>query len=223
MKFLNDRSITISGDISEEVAGEIIDQLLYLDQLNHENIYLYINSANGCYKSGLAIYDIMQFIKSKVVTIAMGRTNNIATILLLGGTKNGRFSLPNSTITFTTNASTYYRYIGEIRNESMEDRLYSIYRKHCDNGYIFHNTRDRNLLTAQKAVIYNLIDAIISDINEIKSVKNKKNDKILDEYEQEIEDSFNDQESIKDQDYKNKIVSSANCCCKYWLLDNRKI
>jgi ATP-dependent Clp protease protease subunit len=59
---------------------------------------LYINSPGGIITSGLAIYDTMRYIKSKVMTICVGMAASIASVLLAAGSKGKRFALPNSRI-----------------------------------------------------------------------------------------------------------------------------
>jgi ATP-dependent Clp protease, protease subunit len=59
---------------------------------------LYINSPGGSITAGLAIYDTMQFIKPDVQTICIGQAASMAAVLLTAGTKNKRYTLPNSRI-----------------------------------------------------------------------------------------------------------------------------
>jgi ATP-dependent Clp protease, protease subunit len=48
--------------------------------------------------SGLAIYDTMQFVKPDVQTICIGQAASMAAVLLAGGAKGKRYSLPNARI-----------------------------------------------------------------------------------------------------------------------------
>ena len=68
-RLLKDRIIMLSGEINDSMASIVVSELLYLDSLNHDDIYLYINSPGGSVTSGLAIYDTMNYIKSDVRTI----------------------------------------------------------------------------------------------------------------------------------------------------------
>ena len=65
-RLLKDRIIILNGEINDNTANTIVAQLLYLDSQNHEDISLYINSPGGSITSGMAIYDTMNFVKSKV-------------------------------------------------------------------------------------------------------------------------------------------------------------
>ena len=73
-------------------------KLLYLDSINHNDISIYINSPGGSITSGMAIYDTMNFIKSKVSTICIGMAASMAAFLLSSGEKGKRFCLPNSEV-----------------------------------------------------------------------------------------------------------------------------
>ena len=41
-RLLQDRIIFLTGEIDDAMSNIIISELLYLDNINHENIYLYI-------------------------------------------------------------------------------------------------------------------------------------------------------------------------------------
>lgn len=97
-RLLKDRIIFLSGEIDENTANVIIAQLLYLDSLNNNDIFLYINSPGGDISSGLAIYDTINYIKSDVSTICIGLAASMGAFLLLSGTKGKRIALENSEI-----------------------------------------------------------------------------------------------------------------------------
>ena len=97
-KLLNSRIIFINGEINDLVSNLVISELLYLDSLNNEDIFIYINSPGGSVTSGLAIYDTMNYIKSDVSTVATGLCASMAAIILAAGTKGKRLSLKHSEI-----------------------------------------------------------------------------------------------------------------------------
>ena len=97
-KLLQNRIIFINGEINDDLANLVISELLYLDSISNEDIYLYINSPGGSVTSGFAIFDTMNYIKSDVSTVGMGMCASMAAILLAAGTKGKRLSLPNSEI-----------------------------------------------------------------------------------------------------------------------------
>ena len=97
-RMLNDRIIFLCGEVNDYNAGIIVSELLYLDSINHDDIYFYINSPGGSVTSGMAIYDTMNYIKSDVKTICIGMAASMGAFLLSSGTKGKRCSLPNSEI-----------------------------------------------------------------------------------------------------------------------------
>jgi ATP-dependent Clp protease protease subunit len=98
-RLLKDRIIFLGGPINDEVANNVIAQLLFLAKEDpKKGIELYINSPGGSVVSGLAIFDTMQHIKPDVSTICVGMAASMGAILLAGGKKGKRYSLPNSEI-----------------------------------------------------------------------------------------------------------------------------
>ncbi len=98
-RLLKDRIVFIGGEIEDQVANTIIAQLLFLQNENADaDISMYINSPGGFITSGLAVYDVMQFVGCGVQTYCLGQAASMAALLLAGGTKGKRFVLPNSRI-----------------------------------------------------------------------------------------------------------------------------
>ena len=98
-RLLKDSIIFIGTPIDDTVANLTIAQMLFLEAEDPDkDIQLYINSPGGSITAGLAIYDTMQFIKPDVQTTCIGQASSMAALLLTGGTKGKRFSLPNSRI-----------------------------------------------------------------------------------------------------------------------------
>ena len=97
-RLLKDRIIILSGEINDVVANSIIAQLLYLDGINQDDIYIYINSPGGSITSGMAIYDTMNYIASKVSTICIGMAASMAAFLLSSGEKGMRYCLKNAEV-----------------------------------------------------------------------------------------------------------------------------
>ena len=98
-RLLKERLIILGEPIDDQIANLVVAQLLFLDSEDPErDISLYINSPGGSVIAGLAIYDTMRMIRADVSTVCMGMSASMGTILLAGGTKGKRFSLPHSTI-----------------------------------------------------------------------------------------------------------------------------
>jgi ATP-dependent Clp protease protease subunit len=98
-RLLRDRIIMLSGEIEMNMANTIIAELLLLESENpNADIMMYIQSPGGSVDAGFAILDTMKYIKAPVSTIGIGMVASMASILLAGGAKGKRFSLPNTRI-----------------------------------------------------------------------------------------------------------------------------
>ena len=98
-RLLKERIIFLGTPINDEVANNVMAQMIFLEYENPEkDITLYINSPGGYVSAGLAIYDTMQHIRPNVATICVGDSISMAAILLASGTKGKRYALPHSRI-----------------------------------------------------------------------------------------------------------------------------
>lgn len=117
IELLDQRIVYLNDEIREESSKEIIEQLLKLDACNHKDITMYINSGGGAVSYGLAIYDVMNMIKSDVKTIGIGRCASMAAILLINGAKGKRCILPNAEIMIHEVSSETYGKITAMQNK----------------------------------------------------------------------------------------------------------
>lgn len=98
-RLLKERIIFLGGAINDQVANAIIAQMLFLEHEDaKKDIKLYINSPGGVVTAGLAIYDVMQYVKPDVSTVCVGMAASMGAVLLLAGKKGKRFALPNAEI-----------------------------------------------------------------------------------------------------------------------------
>jgi ATP-dependent Clp protease protease subunit len=171
-RLLKDRIIFIGGDIEDALANTVIAQLLFLQNENADaDVSIYINSPGGLITSGLAIYDVMQFVGCNVATYCLGQAASMAAVLLAGGTKGKRFVLPNSRILI-------HQPMGGARGTATDIGIQAeeILRLRARlNQILAHHTgqkvekieedvdRDR-FLGADEAVAYGLADQIIQSL-----------------------------------------------------------
>jgi len=97
-RLLKDRIILIFGEITDEMAASVIGQILFLASKSDSDIYLYINSPGGSVSAGLAIYDVMNYVKPKINTIGIGLCASMGAFLLSSGSKNKRYALENTKV-----------------------------------------------------------------------------------------------------------------------------
>ncbi len=98
-RLLKDRIIFLGGGIDDDVANLIIAQLLHLEGEDPDkDIMLYVNSPGGDLIASLAIYDTMQYVRPDIATICVGLAASGGALVLAGGAKGKRSSLPYSRI-----------------------------------------------------------------------------------------------------------------------------
>ena len=134
-----------------------------------KDIQLYINSPGGVVSSGLAIYDTMQYIKCDVSTICIGMAASMGAFLLAGGAKGKRFALPNAEIMIhqpsggAKGQATDIQIVAENILKTKE-RLNRILAENTGKPIevVAADTERDNFMSAQEAMEYGLIDAVIS-------------------------------------------------------------
>ncbi|HEU5099429.1 MAG TPA: ATP-dependent Clp protease proteolytic subunit [Roseiflexaceae bacterium] len=170
-RLLKERLIILGEPIDDQIANLVVAQLLFLDSEDPErDISLYINSPGGSVLAGLAIYDTMQMIRADVSTVCMGLSASMGTILLAGGARGKRFSLPHSTIHMHPAG------IGQLRGNAPDVEIQArelLREQQLTRELLAHDTGqpleriakdfDRDLfMTAQQALEYGIIDQILS-------------------------------------------------------------
>ena len=170
-RLLKDNVIFAVGSIEDHMANLIIAQMLFLESENpSKDVSLYINSPGGSITSGLSIYDTMQFIKPDVSTICVGQAASMGAILLAGGTKGKRYSLPNSRMMIHQPISGFQGQASDIDIQAKEilklrQRLNEILSTHTGKSeqQIASDTDRDNFMKASEALEYGLIDTVLSN------------------------------------------------------------
>ena len=169
-RLLEDRIIFITGEINDTNSNIIISELLYLDSINQEDIYIYINSPGGSITSGMAIYDTMNYIKSDIVTICVGMAASMASILLSSGTKGKRYILPNGEVMIHQPLGGINGQATEIKIHAdrilkLKDKLNKILSKNTNTNIkkIEQDTERDYFMDSKEALEYGLVDKIIKD------------------------------------------------------------
>ena len=176
-RLLKDRIIFLGEEVNSTSASIVVAQLLFLEAEDPEkDIHLYINSPGGEITSGMAIYDTMQYIKCDVSTVCIGMAASMGAFLLAGGAKGKRYALPNAEIMI-------HQPLGGARGQATDieisakhilktkERLNKILAANTGQDFetIAADTERDNWKSAQEAMEYGLIDAVISshaDANE---------------------------------------------------------
>lgn len=170
-RLLKERIVMLNGPVEDYMSNLIVAQLLFLESENTEkDISLFINSPGGVVTAGMAIYDVMQFVKCDVSTYVMGQACSMGSLLATAGAAGKRFMLPNA-------RHMIHQPSGGARGQAtdmaiqveeilkMKKTLTDIYVKHNSKGKSYEQfaadmERDK-FMSAQEALEYGLIDKII--------------------------------------------------------------
>ena len=98
-RFLKERKVFLWGEVNDDSMRNITEKLLFLDlEASGKPIYFYINTPGGSITSGMAVYDLMQLIKSPITVIVTGLAASMGSILLSGAKKGKRLLFPSARI-----------------------------------------------------------------------------------------------------------------------------
>jgi ATP-dependent Clp protease protease subunit len=166
---LKERIVFLGTGIDDQIANLIIAQLLFLAREDPDkDITMYINSPGGYVNAGLAIYDTMQLIQPDVSTTCVGMAASMGAVLLCGGAKGKRYSLPNSTIMIHQAAGGFEGTAADIEIRAREilrlqQRIKEIISFHSgqDMDRVARDMDRDFFMSAEMAKEYQLVDEIV--------------------------------------------------------------
>jgi ATP-dependent Clp protease protease subunit len=166
---LENRIVFLEGVIDDVASNNVVMKLLYLQsEKRNQEISLYINSPGGYVSSTLAIYDTIQFLDAPVATFAIGLVASGAALLLAGGRKGKRFSLPHAKIMLHQPAGEVGGQAADIEiaaKEVLRDKetLIKIFAEHTgqDPEKIRRETERDRYFTPQEAKEWGLVDEVL--------------------------------------------------------------
>lgn len=183
---LNNNTINIFGPIDTAVANSVISQLQYLEwKFKKDNtpkeeriIYIQINSVGGSVSDGLAIYDAMNNTDAIISTVAIGMAASMGAFLLSAGTRGYRKATKHCEILIhqplggvSGQASDMVIAVNHI--ERTKKLLNKILSENTGKSIktIRKDTDRDNIMTAEEALAYGLIDEIIPSPNKAQKVE----------------------------------------------------
>jgi ATP-dependent Clp protease protease subunit len=171
-RLLKDRIVILGTAVTDEVANSIIAQILFLEVDNPEkDIHFYINSPGGSVSAGLAIYDMMQFVKCDVATYCLGQAASMGSLLLQSGSKGKRYSMPNGRIMIHQPHIMGGGISGQVTDIEIttkellktKKKLVDIYVKHTekDHDHLYKLMERDYYMSAEEAKDLGLIDHVV--------------------------------------------------------------
>jgi len=170
-RLLNERIIFLNGGVDDHSSNLVVAQMLHLESADSEkDIHFYINSPGGVITSGMAIYDVMQFVKPDVCTYVMGQACSMGSFLAQAGAPGKRYILPHARhmIHQPSGGARGMQSDIEIQYKEitqMKKMLTDLYVQHNTAGKTyadFERDMDRDtFMSAEEALAYGLVDKII--------------------------------------------------------------
>lgn len=168
-RLMMDRLLWVSGTVNDRMSTIVQAQLMFLDSVEKKDITMHIDSPGGSVKSGLSMVDVMDYVKSDIITVNTGMAASMGSILLGAGTKGKRYSLRFSKVMLHQSSGGFH---GNIQDAKIDFKEWEKYNKilfellgdYCDKDpevVALDATRDF-WMDAKEAVEYGIIDEIIS-------------------------------------------------------------
>jgi len=171
-RLMKERIVFFHGEVESNMCNIVVAQLLFLEAENADQpISLYVNSPGGSVYDGLAVYDVMQYVKPAIHTYVTGMAASMGSFIAQAGEPGHRYLMPRA-ITMIHQPSSGTR--GKVSDMEI-DLIESLrIKKEMTELYVHHNSKgvtyeqfqqymDRDKwLTAQQAVDLGLADQIVS-------------------------------------------------------------
>jgi ATP-dependent Clp protease protease subunit len=171
-RLMKERVIFFTGQVEQNMCNIAVAQMLFLEAENPElPINMYINSGGGSVYDGLAVYDLMQYIKCPVHTYVTGMAASMGSFIAQSGEPGHRYLLPNSITMIHQPSSGTRGKVSDMEIDLMEGlrikkMMTELYAKHNSKGITYDQfvpllDRDK-WLTAPQAIELGLADVIIT-------------------------------------------------------------
>ena len=95
-RLLRARTVLITGEITQKVAGDVIGQLIALSAESDDPITVFVNSQGGHVEAGDTIHDMIRFVQPVVRMIGTGWVASIAALIYVSVPLENRYCLPNT-------------------------------------------------------------------------------------------------------------------------------
>jgi ATP-dependent Clp protease protease subunit len=169
-RLMRERILWVSGAVNQHMSDIVQAQMLFLDSVEKKDITLYINSPGGSVLCGLGIVDLMNYIKSDVVTTNIGMCASMGSVLLSSGTKGKRSSLVYSKVmthqvSHGTSGNIQDTRINQMEAEKYNYILFKMLAENCGktiDEVLEFSARDR-WYNSDEAKEFGLIDEVIKN------------------------------------------------------------
>lgn len=169
-RMMIDRILWTVGVVNDNMSTVVNAQLMWLNQQDPTlDILMYIDSPGGSVKSGLSMIDVMNYVDCDISTVNIGMAASMGSILLGGGTKGKRHSLPHSKVMLHQVSSGAQGNVNDMKislDEAIKynDELFTLLGDFTGKKpEVVKVDADRDFwMTADEAVKYGIIDSVIT-------------------------------------------------------------
>jgi len=160
-----------SDEVSAVSVAQLIKNIHILDSINSEPITLLLNTCGGEWESGIAVYDLIKTIKSKVYIIGLGKLYSMGSVIFQAGYKryiypHTQFLLHDGSEAYAGNTKSFERWaenskktraiMYQIYLEKMKKKDQKITTEQIEKICAFDS-----IFNAQEAINLGLADKII--------------------------------------------------------------
>jgi ATP-dependent Clp protease protease subunit len=168
---LRRRVVLLDREVDTTCANAAIAQLLFLDGEDREaEIRLVVNAPGGDLGAGLALYDVVRRSRAPIATVCVGTAGGVAALALASGRRGARSAAANARVRLELGPASASGDMRELRLrtkelETLADRfaraLAEVTGRHLEE--IEHDLEHPRVLSAEDAIRYGIVDALLRD------------------------------------------------------------
>jgi ATP-dependent Clp protease protease subunit len=161
------------GDIEEQEVSKIIRGIYFFEaESKTQPIELFVSSYGGELDEMFGLYDVLNTIECPIITVAIGKCQSAAPLLVAAGKQGERYALPNTSFMFHQSSATDDECRGPLshieanikQHRVMEDRWYGLLSKHSNKAPAFWRKLGKlphdTYYTAEQAIEFGIVDQL---------------------------------------------------------------
>jgi len=168
-RLLDERIIILDDEINNLTASSVVAQMLALEANDpKKDIQLWINSGGGVVTAGMAIIDVMDYVKCDMAVVCNGICASMASVILSNGTPGKRYIFPNASVMIHqvkggAIGSTPDVEVSVERLRDLNEQLICLLAYNCgrEAEEVMKMTERDCFMTAQTALEFGIVDEII--------------------------------------------------------------
>lgn len=169
-RLMRDRILFLYGPVNDQMASIVQAQLMFLDNIGDGDIKFNLSSPGGSVLSGLSIVDMMNYVKSDIMTVNVGMSASMGSIILGAGTPGKRASLPFSRVMIHqvssgTQGTVMDNRINHKESEKYNYILFKLLSQYTgkDFDYVLEMANRDKWFNSDEAIEFGIIDEVIDN------------------------------------------------------------